>query len=123
MAISLNGQPTNLTMQLANEGTFTFSGGGLCPEAWLLSYLPLKEGRNQLEYVLDGGGGVSADLWLWDATDKVVIFDIDGTITKSDVRGLVANQLQVPMRSHPAEYLICMLGPSWSPIPQPKSGG
>jgi hypothetical protein len=54
VTISLNGQPTNLAMQLTPDGTFAFPGGALRPEVWLLSYLPLQEGRNQLEYVLDG---------------------------------------------------------------------
>ena len=83
-------------MQITQDGNFAFPNDSVCPDPWVLAKLPLGEGRNQLEYVLEGNNGssVSADIWLWDATDQLVVFDIDGTITKSDVRGLVANQLQ-----------------------------
>jgi len=57
----------------------------------LLSYvkqqsLELKDGANVVTFEVDGKS-CSCQLYLWNHDDKVVISDIDGTITKSDTLG------------------------------------
>jgi hypothetical protein len=61
------------------------------PTSSLLPYL--KPGRNPIRYLLLDDkrvvGVASANLYLWKHTDSVVVSDIDGTITKSNIRGLI----------------------------------
>lgn len=51
----------------------------------------LKYGKNELIYKcysrLTGEQSQQASIYLWNFNDKVVVSDVDGTITKSDVRG------------------------------------
>ncbi|KAI8340548.1 Lipin/Ned1/Smp2-domain-containing protein [Chlamydoabsidia padenii] len=58
-----------------------------------LKSLPLKKGVNTISYSVSsayqGTATCVAKLFLWDANIKVVISDIDGTITKSDALGHV----------------------------------
>jgi phosphatidate phosphatase LPIN len=51
--------------------------------------LPLKAGRNELEFRCGDNATVAASLWLWEAHTTLVISDIDGTISVSDVRGYI----------------------------------
>merc|ERR1719357_1845813 len=57
----------------------------------LLVDLNLKPGRNEVEFsvttAFQGTTICRCHIYLWRHTDKVVISDIDGTITKSDVLG------------------------------------
>ncbi|KND02493.1 phosphatidate phosphatase PAH1 [Spizellomyces punctatus DAOM BR117] len=53
-----------------------------------LKHLNLNKGANTITFsVNQGGASVSAKLFLYDYTCKIVISDIDGTITKSDALG------------------------------------
>ncbi|KCV71982.1 hypothetical protein H696_01390 [Fonticula alba] len=55
-----------------------------------LSALDLKDGPNHIEFTIESpgqGASCAATIYLWDYTDKIVISDIDGTITKSDALG------------------------------------
>lgn len=54
-----------------------------------LEKLPLKEGMNTITFTLSGSKGtiVQSRIFLWSQDSKVVISDIDGTITKSDALG------------------------------------
>lgn len=53
-----------------------------------LKSLDLKPGKNQVIFKVSGvGSQLEACIYLWNANDKIVVSDIDGTITKSDVRG------------------------------------
>eukprot|EP00960_Hanusia_phi_P045873 757468-Hanusia_phi.AAC.2 len=80
------------------QGCFQFPGGELSPPSDVLSSIPLSKGKNLVEFHLADASSepvaCSASLWLLDVTDRLVVVDIDGTITRSDVRGLVASQLQ-----------------------------
>ncbi|KAJ7325636.1 Lipin-3 [Desmophyllum pertusum] len=53
--------------------------------------LNLKEGANNVEFSVttkyQGTAMCTATIYLWNYSDKIVISDIDGTITKSDVLG------------------------------------
>jgi len=63
----------------------------LKPTSDMLQCLKLKPGENQIEFVvnskLQGKQSVKASIYLWRSDDKIVVSDVDGTITKSDVMG------------------------------------
>ena len=63
------------------------------PTSEQIAQLPLKAGSNTLAFEvysrLQGRSRIEATLFLWSPTAKVVISDVDGTITKSDVMGHV----------------------------------
>lgn len=53
-----------------------------------LHKLHLQYGRNTLEYKLAGmDKRIEVCMYLWNENDKIIVSDIDGTITKSDVWG------------------------------------
>jgi len=53
-----------------------------------LELMGLRSGSNKLEFVVPSTGArVECSLFLWRPSDKVVISDVDGTITKSDAMG------------------------------------
>ena len=64
----------------------------------------LTPGRNLLRYTLfspKGNGNnttilatAEAHLYLWSSSDSVVVSDVDGTVTKSDVRGVIDTVIQ-----------------------------
>ncbi|KAG8832137.1 hypothetical protein FRC17_001970 [Serendipita sp. 399] len=56
-----------------------------------LKELNLKKGPNSITFSLSATGAATctARIFVWDATDQIVISDIDGTITKSDALGHV----------------------------------
>eukprot|EP01084_Bolivina_argentea_P061657 112712_1 len=76
----------------------------LRPTSEMLSKLPLKSGCNNITFTvsstLQGTQSVSACIFLWDNTTKIVISDVDGTITKSDVMGHVAPLIVGSQWSH-----------------------
>jgi phosphatidate phosphatase LPIN len=65
----------------------------LRPSMCELSFLSLREGRNVVTFVLNssvwGRQEVNAQAFVWPHSARVVISDIDGTITKSDFMGHV----------------------------------
>jgi phosphatidate phosphatase PAH1 len=56
-----------------------------------LKLLNLRSGRNAVSFIctsrLSGRQVLNADIYLWDSSDKIIISDVDGTITRSDVLG------------------------------------
>jgi phosphatidate phosphatase LPIN len=72
------------------------------PNTEQIKSLNLKEGRNEITFVcksrLSGKQTLTTDLYLWKESDKIVISDVDGTITRSDVLG----------------HLMPMIGKDWS---------
>ncbi|SCU72709.1 lipin, putative [Trypanosoma equiperdum] len=73
----------------SSDGTY-FTRSLVPMEADLLK-LNLVPGHNRIRYIthssLRGEVAVEANVYLWDSTDRLVISDVDGTITKSDVLG------------------------------------
>jgi len=58
------------------------------PTSEQLRTLKLKRGANIITFtVLSNGQHVSSRIFLWHANDAIVISDVDGTITRSDVLG------------------------------------
>lgn len=80
-------------VEVAVEGGELLPRGRLSmrPTAAELSVLPLRPGDNDVRFVvrstLQGIQEVSAKLFLWHADDRVVVSDVDGTITRSDLLG------------------------------------
>ena len=61
--------------------------------------MDLKPGSNSVTFtVTQGKAQTSAQIFLWNYDDKIVISDIDGTITKSDALG----------------HLFTMVGRDWT---------
>mmetsp|Transcript_11021 Transcript_11021/g.23744 ORF Transcript_11021/g.23744 Transcript_11021/m.23744 type:complete len:789 (-) Transcript_11021:4-2370(-) len=59
----------------------------------------LNYGRNLIRYTLvDKVGSIAATaeayLYLWSACDSIIVCDVDGTVTKSDVRGVIDSVIQ-----------------------------
>ena len=67
---------------------------------WVFSGRPLKplphfsEITSFYEYV-KGTGVTEALIYLWKYDDKIVVSDIDGTVTRSDVVGHISNVLYI----------------------------
>ncbi|KAM0688226.1 lipin Ned1 [Conglomerata obtusa] len=72
-----------VTKRKEYHDTFTMSDSQL-------KRLNLKEGKNELTFQVDGScQALSIDCYLWNDRDRIVVSDIDGTITKSDAWGHV----------------------------------
>jgi phosphatidate phosphatase LPIN len=59
----------------------------------------LKHGKNIGKFELDLGEEtkkvvVTMKIFLWNAQEKIVVSDIDGTITKSDILGQILGQMR-----------------------------
>ena len=63
------------------------------PTSEQIKSLNLKEGKNEITFVVtnryQGEVKFSTEIYLWNHNDKIIISDLDGTITKSDVLGQV----------------------------------
>jgi len=62
-----------------------------------IGFFNLKKGANQVQFsvtsAFQGTTKCYCQIFLWHHSDKIVISDIDGTITKSDVRGQVFHMI------------------------------
>ena len=54
----------------------------------ILEKFELKEGKNEIQYIVDGYTE-NSNIFLWNYNDKIVISDFDGTVTRSDVIGQI----------------------------------
>lgn len=63
------------------------------PSSNQIKKLELKEGPNEILYVVNSmSGGIQtlkSHIYLWKSNEKLIISDIDGTITKSDILGYI----------------------------------
>lgn len=60
------------------------------PTSNMLSSMNLNIGCNNLVFKhRSTGSNLLCDIWLYDSEDAIAVIDIDGTVTKSDVRGYV----------------------------------
>merc|ERR1712176_203914 len=79
---------------MLSSGKMGYFRRSLRPTSEFLKTLPLKTGHNEITFTvsstLQGTQSISASIFLWDANTRVVVSDVDGTITKSDVMGHVA---------------------------------
>lgn len=90
-----NSQPSSgpNVAQAGAKGAGIYYVRTLKPSSDKLKALGLKQGANTIVFRvnsrLQGTQQVSSTIFLWDRDSKVVISDIDGTITKSDVLGQI----------------------------------
>jgi len=89
---------------LLSDGKMGYFRKSLRPSSEMLSQLPLNEGANNITFTvsstLQGTQSICACIYLWNADSKIVISDVDGTITKSDVMGHVAPLIVGSQWSH-----------------------
>lgn len=87
--IEVNDEPIDIHMELTENGEATFIDGRLTSEQ--ITKLNLRLGANQAVFSIttayQGTSRCMCIIYLWQHTDKIIVSDIDGTITKSDVLG------------------------------------
>lgn len=106
--LKVNGIPVKAVMKMEKDGCAYFRHPGFTPAVedirpWLIptqeefERMRLVPGKNGLEYTLMKDDGekkvMNAMIYLVTNTDKLIVSDIDGTITRSDMRGHVFNAL------------------------------
>ena len=75
--------PTHTLEQMTNDKT-------LIPGKNMIRYILIKRQTNAKRFYQDTPVGLAeAHVYLWSVYDRIVISDIDGTVTKSDVRGVI----------------------------------
>jgi len=83
-------------------GEFRVLKKSLRPTSDELKSLGLKDGKNEVKFLVTsrilGTQEVAAYIYFWKHSDKIVVSDVDGTITKSDALG----------------HILPMLGQDWS---------
>ena len=94
--VFVNETKTPLVMTVDENYRCTFRGGALRPDATAVKALGrlLLPGRNIVRYQLSGNRAlfdIHACIFLWEHTDKLVVCDIDGTVTRSDFLGYSAH--------------------------------
>ncbi len=61
------------------------------PSSEILKKLNLNEGRNSISFTVSssfqGEHTISSEIYLWNSESKIIISDVDGTITRSDILG------------------------------------
>lgn len=91
----------------------------LRPDSDSLRALNLKPGRNSISFSvsssLQGKQTVTASIYLWPSNSKIVISDVDGTITKSDILGNI-----IPMIPYAGGYVHSGLSTLYSEISNNK---
>ena len=115
--ISVNGQPLRRQPRLEAKAACVaaeFDGSGFEPPSGLLvelaSWPVLKAGRNEVRYMLAGGGpSVRASIYLWKKGARGVIFDVDGTVTLNDVAGQMGNLIDQSFVHKGVCELACQL--------------
>ena len=74
----------------SNNNNYSDTYPSTIPSSAILSALPLQYGGNKLLFKhMETGSEIECILWMWTYKDKIMVVDIDGTITRSDVRGYI----------------------------------
>jgi len=94
VAIFVGSVPARPRMIVCDSGTFEFKSGGHLMSSRDLEELNLQRGRNRARYVCQELGEViEFHIFLYSEEEKIVLTDIDGTITESDIKGHVSSFL------------------------------
>lgn len=92
-------KPRKISTEKVNNNNGVNYGKTLVLTSDELKKLNLKYGKNEIRYevttMLQGTGVTEALIYLWKYDDKIVVSDIDGTVTKSDVVGHISNVLYI----------------------------
>jgi len=71
----------------------------LFPNEEQLRKMDLKQGKNEICFVVETSlGGIQilkSNIYYWPPTVKLIVWDIDGTITKSDILGVILPRLGI----------------------------
>ena len=95
----VNNVPTAVSMVLDRDLICCFDDGSYRLSSADLEGMALRPGKNSIRYEMihslnnDRRYSVRADIHLWNFWDKIVVVDIDGTVTKTDVAGFGAEKL------------------------------
>jgi len=91
--VSCPALPTQSMVEIGEEISHKSHQKTLRPTSDMLKLLRLKPGCNAITFQVDtelrGKQEVHASIWLWSWKVKIVVSDIDGTITRSDVFGQI----------------------------------
>ena len=86
-----NSNPAIKKFSFKKKETISNKIKSLSPSTSQIKLLNLNIGKNEIKLIchsrLSGEQTLSCELYLWDSDAKIVISDVDGTITKSDVLG------------------------------------
>lgn len=61
------------------------------PKQDIISKFKLKPGNNLIRFELDFSHSISCQIYLFSEHEKILVSDMDGTLTKDDVGGLYNN--------------------------------
>ena len=96
-SIERRARRVNSNNTLRSENIFQEDGKSLRFSANVFPALNLQYGQNEVEFsvttAFQGTTRCNCNLFVWKWSDKIIISDIDGTITKSDVRGQLLPKL------------------------------
>ncbi len=84
-----NSLVTNLTFSLDAHG-YSYP---MYPSDSQISKMGLKSGKNSITYELDNNYKLHSEIHLFTYQDKILISDLDGTLTRNDIGGLIHNAL------------------------------
>ncbi|KAF3455691.1 hypothetical protein FNV43_RR00333 [Rhamnella rubrinervis] len=93
VSICVNGEEANFHIYSDHKGKEILKKmvRFISPTSEQLASLNLKEGRNTVTFKFStpmlGKEQINASIYLWKWNTRIVVSDVDGTITKSDVRG------------------------------------
>ena len=115
--IYINGKKKDLTMKLAKSGDAYFIPENinhniysnneknskknitLIPSEDQIKLMELKKGKNSINFVikspLSGIQSLKSYIYLWPSDTKLILWDIDGTITKSDILGVILPRIGI----------------------------
>ncbi|KAJ8598819.1 hypothetical protein CTAYLR_008658 [Chrysophaeum taylorii] len=102
---SVNGRVVpGLELHFERDGSCSFGRLRLKPTSSELELCGLREGKNALRVELSRGKRLDvahARIFLWRRDDPVMVCDVDGTITRTDVRGFVDSVVaEAPSNAH-----------------------
>ena len=61
------------------------------PPQEIFKRLNLGKGKNSIKFVLGGKHILQTEIHLYEENDKILVSDVDGTMTKSDLSGIINN--------------------------------
>ncbi len=64
------------------------------PDSHTISQLRLRPGKNTISFITSRVT-LHADIYLYGLGDKIILSDMDGTMTKTDLMGLLSNYREV----------------------------
>eukprot|EP00288_Rhodomonas_lens_P016144 CAMPEP_0177695450 /NCGR_PEP_ID=MMETSP0484_2-20121128/3462_1 /TAXON_ID=354590 /ORGANISM="Rhodomonas lens, Strain RHODO" /LENGTH=481 /DNA_ID=CAMNT_0019206373 /DNA_START=195 /DNA_END=1636 /DNA_ORIENTATION=+ len=112
--VFVNEKKTPLSMLVQDDYRCAFEDGTLRPSSAHVAALStfLVPGRNVVRYQLNGDRAlfdINACIFLWQSTDKLVVCDIDGTVTRSDLLGYSAHLLGYEYTHDGVTDVLCYL--------------